>query len=151
MNADIHLQKLEALIHARLEATAHLCAISLRRGIRVTEYFVPEFTAGQLISGHAIGFPRQVKERHFHATDPTSLAAMKAKLFNFAEDLIDVAGVFPHQMAFEQQRIGFAGPITHFPITNQALVGINADNRDAHRDAGQIGNAHVGNLEVRRA
>ena len=150
-NPNIHFQEFKALLHAVLETAPHLCAILNGGGVRVAEHFVPKFAAGQLVGRHAISLTRQIKERHLYTTDPTSLATMKAKLFNFAEDLIDVAWVFPHQMALEQQRIGLASPITHFSITNQALIGINANNRDAHRDAGQIGNAHVGNLEVRRA
>ena len=149
-DADIHLQEGKAMFHALLERVAHLGAVGLAAhvGIAVDADFVAELAAQHLVNGHAEGLAGQIPERHLDAAHPAALAGVPAKLLDAAEELVDVAGIFTQEQAFQHQGIGLGGGITHLAITYQALVGIQLHQGAVHRRAGDIGEAHIGYLEV---
>jgi len=60
----------------------------------VSADFVAEFAAEELIDGGVVGFAGEIPEGHFDAADAAALAGVEAELFDFAEEFVDVAGVF---------------------------------------------------------
>ena len=108
-DADIHLEELEAIVHALFEPLAHDVPIGDRIGIAIDQRFIAELTARQLISRHTVGFARQIKERHFDAANAAALPRMKAELLDLAEDLVDIARILAQQARLEHERISWAG------------------------------------------
>ena len=147
-DADIHLEEFEAVVHAALEALAHFSAVGDRVGIAINQHFVAEFAAGQLVGWHTVGFAGQVEERHFDAADAAALPPVEAKLFDRAKELVYIAGVLAQQARFEQQRVGRAGAIAHVAVAADALIGIEAQQRDVKRQCPEIDDAQVGDFEV---
>jgi hypothetical protein len=73
-----------------------------------------------------------------------------AELLDAAEQAIDVAGVLAQQPALEHQRVGGAGAVANFAETDNALVGVDLEQRRAERSAGDFGDADIGNPQLAR-
>ena len=150
-DADVHLEELEAGVHALLEALSHDCAIGDGVGIAIDQHFVAELTARQLIGRYAVGFAGQIKERHFDTADTTALPRMKAELLDLAEDLVDIAGVLAQQARLEHERISWAGAVAHFAIAAYALIGIQPQQRDIKGQRLEVDDAQFGDAQFGRA
>ena len=75
---------------------------------------------------------------------------MVTKLLDFAEQTIDVAGIFAQQATFEHQGVFGRGQVTDFAPTTNPLVGVDADNAKVPVVPAHRGNPHISNLEVAR-
>ncbi|ESX11836.1 hypothetical protein X768_09825 [Mesorhizobium sp. LSJC265A00] len=75
---------------------------------------------------------------------------MAAKLLDAPEQPVDVARVLAQQPALEHQRIGRAGAVAHFAQADNALVGVDLDQRRGERCADDFGDAQVGDAQVAR-
>ena len=74
---------------------------------------------------------------------------MSAKLLNAAEQTVDVARIFAKQPAFEHQRIGRAGAVTHFAKSDDSLVGVYFDQCRGKWGADDLGHPHIGDAKLR--
>ena len=89
-DADIHLEKLETIIHAALEPFAHLPTIEHGIGIAVYQRLVAELAASQLIGGDAISFAGEIKEGHLNAADAAALPAVVAELLDLSRKILSI-------------------------------------------------------------
>ena len=95
IDAEIHLQEGKALLgHALLQTVGENFRVVRFRGVCVAADLVAEFSAKHLIRRHVIDFAGDIPQRHLHAADTAALSRMSAELFDFAEDLVDIAGIF---------------------------------------------------------
>ena len=119
-------------------------------GVAIAADLVAELAAEHLVDRHAVGFARQVPERHLDAADAAGLPRVAAELFDLAEDLVDVAGILAQDAALQDQRVVLAGAVAHFAEAVDALVGVDADDRRRHRRSAHHHHAHVGDLQIGR-
>lgn len=61
---------------------------------------------------------------------------MVTELFDFAENLVDVAGILTDQLPLQGQRVVHAGAVPHFAVARDALVGVDADQGQTHGQPG---------------
>ena len=128
-DAHVHLQEGEPPVHAFLQAPAHLFRVRGRRGIAVNAYFVPEFPAGQLVGGHAVGLAREIHQGHLDGAYAAGLPRVVAELADLSEDLVDVAGVLAQDARLEGEGVGLAGAVPHLAQAVDVLVGVEPDYR----------------------
>ena len=143
----IHFQKGVALLHAIGKSFAHIASAALGIGVAVDPDPVTVFAAEELPHGHAPRLPRQVPQRHFDPAHAARLTGITAKLFDPAEDLFHVAGIFAKNTAFEHGGIGPAGGITHLAVTDQTLIGIDLDEGTALRGSVDIRKPDIGDFQ----
>lgn len=75
---------------------------------------------------------------------------MAAELFDAAEDLVDVAGIHAQDARLEHEGIARVGSVAHLSESHDALVGVELDQRATHRRVLDVGDAEVGDFEIRR-
>src|SRR5262245_11686044 len=138
-DTEILLQKRDALIHSRFKAFAchravgmsvlleQLLAGSGFRRVGIEAHLVAEFAAQHLKGRNAVSLARQVPQGHLNAAYAAGLARRRAELFNLAENLVHVAGVFAEDARLEHQRVNLAPTVAHFAVSRNALIGVNAD------------------------
>ena len=71
---------------------------------------------------------------------------MASELFQFTENLVDIAWIFSDDSAFQHQGIGLARTVTALAITVEALVRIQPYNVTAANSC----YPHIGDLQIRR-
>ena len=150
VDAEVLLQIRDAAVHPRLQPLALLLRRSALRWCRRragrdrgTCRRASASTARPSLAG-------QIHQRHLDAAHAAGLPRVAAELLDLAEDLVDVAGVLAEDAALEHQRVGLAGAVAHFAVADQALVGVDADQRTGHRRADDDRDAQVGDLQLRR-
>ena len=149
--AQVHLEEGEAELHALLEALAGLgAARHARVGVAIDAHLVAEPAAEHLVDRHAIGLAGEVPERDFDRRDAAALPAVPAELLDAAEQPVDVAGVLAEQPALQHQRIGGAGAVAHLAEPDDALVGVDLEQRRGERRADDFGYPHVGDAKLGR-
>jgi len=149
--AEIHFQAGKTVLsHALLQAVCEDFRVIRFRGVCIAADLIPKFPAEHLIRRHVVDFAGDIPQRHLYATDATPLPGMAAKLFNFAEYFVDTTGILAEDDALQHQRVVLAGPVPNFSEAVHALVGVDSNNRAAHRRADYGGDTHVGDLEVGR-
>src|SRR5215813_10410671 len=113
-DAEILLQKRDALIHSRFQAFAGHCAVGMpvlleqllagsgfgRVGIEAR--LVAEFAAQHLIGRNAVSLASQIPQGHLNAAYAAGLARRRSELFNLAENLVHVAWVFAEDARLER-------------------------------------------------
>ena len=152
MRPEVHLEEGEPEIHALLEPLAGLGAARLLRvGVAIDAHLVAELAAEHLVDRNAIGLAGEVPKRDLDSRDAAALPPMAAELLDAAEQPVDIAGVLAQQPALEHQRIGRAGAVAHFAEADDALVGVDFDQRRGERRADDLGDAHVGDAKCARA
>ena len=147
IDAEVHFEPGEALLFALLQALAVYLRVVRFGGVGVAADLIAKFAAEHLVNGDVVGFSGQIPEGHFDGADASALARMKAKLFDFAENFVDIAGVFAQNAALQHERVGLGCAVADFAQTVDALVGVDADDRTSHRRAGKSGDSQVGNFE----
>ena len=150
LDAQIHLQKGEALVHPHFECSAHVCS-SVLPSTSVSQYIRTlsrKFSPQQLIEGDAVGLSRQIPQSNFNAGDAAALTGMAAKLLNPPEELIHVAGIFPQQTALEHEGIGAAGSVPHLAVAYDPLIGIDLQERAVLGSAVDVSDPDVGNFQL---
>ena len=126
------MRKVKPQVHALLEALAHLGAARLVGvGVAIDAHLVAELAAQHLVDRHAIGLAGEVPERDLDRRDAAALPAVAAELLDAAEQPVDVAGVFAEQPALQHQRIGGAGAVADLAEADDALVGVDLEQRRA--------------------
>ena len=75
---------------------------------------------------------------------------MKAKLLDFTEDSLHVAGVFSKQATLEHQRITDTGAVSYLPEPRDALIGIDPQQRPTPVVMTHDGKAEVSDFQFRR-
>ena len=150
VDTQVHFEPGETLLLALLEAIAVDVWIVRFGGVRVTAYFVAELSAEHLIDGNVVSFARQIPQRHFDGADASALARVKSELLYFAENFVDVAGIFTQNATFEHQCISLRRAVANLAQAINPLICIDANHRAGHRRAGHRGYAQVGNFELGR-
>ncbi len=150
LDAYVHFEHGIAPRDALLELFAHRHTIGFVGGIAVHAHAVAVLTTGEGKGGYAIGFAGQVHQGHFDTGHAATLATVMAELLDFAEQTIDVAGIFAQQAAFEHQSVFGGGQVTDFAPTANPLVGIDADDAKVPVVPAHRGNPHIGDFEVAR-
>jgi len=145
LDAAIVLEERESLLDPFFQA-GHL---AIRR-VGIQPDAVAVSTAQHLIHGHAVCLARQIPQRHLHAGDAAALPSMAAELPDLLEQPLHVARVLSQQAALEHQRVFLAGPVADFAIAADALIGVDANQRTAHRRPDHHRNPQVGNPQFRR-
>jgi hypothetical protein len=92
--------------------------------------------------------PARIPQRDFYRRDATALPAVTAELLDAAKQTIDVARVLAKQPAFQHQRVGGAGAVAHLAKPDDALVGVNLEQRRDERRADDFGHPHIGDAKV---
>ena len=116
--------------------------------IAINADLIAEFPACELVTGHAISLTRQIHQRHLHTAHTATLPRMPPELFDLAKQLIHITGIFTQKLAFQLQSVNMTGTIAHLSQTINTLIGIQANERRAHRHTGKTDNAHIGNSEI---
>src|SRR5262249_1772827 len=99
----------------------------------------------------AVNFAGDVPQSHFDRADSPTLPGRTAELFDFAEELIELERVFAEEAALQEQRIGWAGAVTHFAKAIDALIGVDSDDRTGTRARFlDDGYAQVGDFQLGR-
>ena len=150
VDTQVHFEPGETLLLALLEAIAVDVGIVRFGGVGVAADFVAELSAEHLIDGNVVSFARQIPQRHFDGADASALARVKSELLYFAENFVDVAGIFTQNATFEDQCISLRRAVANLAQAINALVGIDANHRAGHRRAGDRGYAQVGDFELGR-
>ena len=146
-NTQIHFEKSKALFHARFESFSHITAMTFAVGIAVTADLIAELAAKKLPDGNAPRFSGNIPAGNFNSANAACLPGIAAELFDAAEDLFHVAGVFPQNTAFEHGGVGGTGSIAYFAVADQALIGIKFDQSTPFGRAVDLGKAHIGDLQ----
>ena len=110
-DAQVHLEEGEAHLQPLFERKPHRVAgivLAVSVGVTVDTDLVTILAAQQLPDRHAPCLARQIPQGDLHTRDTAALAGMAAELLDLVHDLVDIAGVFAQQAAFQHQRIGFA-------------------------------------------
>ena len=148
---EIHLEEGEAEVHALLEALAGLGAARHRRvGVAIDAHLVAELAAEHLVDRHAVGLAGEIPQRDLDRRDAAALPAVAAELLDAAEQAVDVAGVLAEQPALQHQRVGGAGAVAHLAEPDDALVGVDLEQRRGERRADDLGHPHVGDAKLGR-
>ena len=147
-DADIHLEELETVVHAPFEPLAHRPCRQRRCRYRCRS--APYRGTCRRPVDKRVGRKPcpPVEERHLDAADAAALPPVIAELLDLTEELVDIAGVLAEQARFEQQRVGRAGAITHFAVAADALIGVQAKQRDVERQRLEIDDAQVGDFQI---
>ena len=152
-DAQVHLEKGKAVVHPFLERFAHRRAGGLVDDVRIAVHadLVAESAAKHLIDGHAVRFAGQIPQRDLDPAHAAPLTGMAAELLDAAKQLVDVAGVLAQQPAFGDLRVDLVRAVAYFAKANQSLVGIHFDQAAVKRGADDVGEADIGDAELRRA
>ena len=102
VDAEIHLQPGEALLHAAFQALAVNFRVVRFSGVGVAADVVAKLSAKHLIHGHAISLASEVPQRHLNTAHAAGLTRIAAELFDLAENIVDVAGVLAQEAALEE-------------------------------------------------
>jgi len=131
LDAQIHLEHGEATRDAVPQLLTHRLARRLVGCIAVHANAVAERAAGEHIGGHAIGFARQVHQRHLDGADTAALPPVVAELRDLAEDLVHVAGILAEDAALEHECVRLAGVVADLAVAAEPLIGVDADEGEA--------------------
>ena len=149
--AEVHLEEGVAERHALLQPLAGLRAARLARvGVAIHAHAVAEFSAEHLVDRNAIGLAGEVPERDLDRRDAAALPAVAAELLDAPEQPVDVAGVLAEQPALQHEREGGAGAVAHLAEADDALVGVDLQQRGRERRADDLGDPHVGDPKLGR-
>ena len=147
----IHLEEGEAEVHALLEALAGLGAARHGRvGVAIDAHLVAKPAAEHLVDRHAVGLAGEIPQRDLDRRDAAALPAVAAELLDAAKQPVDVARVLAKQPALQHQRIGGAGAVAHLAKPDDALVGVDLEQRRGERRADDLGDPHVGDAKLGR-
>ena len=119
-------------------------------GVAIDAHLVAELAAEHLVDRDAIGLAGEVPERDLDRRDAAALPAVAAELLDAAEQPVDVARVLAEQPALQHQRVGGAGAVAHLAKPDDALVGVDLEQRRGERRADDFGDPHVGDAKLGR-
>ena len=102
-------------------------------------------SAGLLTTASGTTAPRYIcmAER-----DAACAAGVGAKLFDFAEDPVNLTGVLAEKAGFQHQRIIAVGGVAHLAVTGDSLVGLDLQHDAVHRRSDDVRHLHVGDAEL---
>ena len=143
----IHFQESITLFHAVGKGFAHITAAAFRIGIAINTDLIAVFTAEQLPHRNTPRFTRDIPHGNFQTAHTACLTGITAELFDPAEDLFHITGIFSEDTAFEHGGISTAGGIPHFTVTNDPLIGKDFDQRTAFRGTVNIRKTDIGDFQ----
>ena len=76
---------------------------------------------------HAIGLTGDIPARLFHGGHAAPLPGLPAKLFDLAEDLLNVARILAEDPALQHQSVWGHAAVIHLAVTRDPLIGIDSD------------------------
>src|SRR5574344_129296 len=149
LDAEVHLEEGEAHLHAFDERLAHVASAALGVRVAVAADAVAPFSAEKLPHGKPPRLAAEVPARELDRADAAGLARVAAELLDAAEDLLDVAGVLAENAGLQHRRVGAGARVPDLAVADEALVGVELQERAAFRRAVDVRKAHVGDLQRR--
>ena len=139
LDAEVLLEVSDAAVHPRLELQALLLGIVAMGRVGVEPDAVAELAAEHLPARHAPRLPGQVHARHLDPAHAAGLPSVAAELLDLPKDLVDVAGVLAEDAALQHQRVRLVRAVAHLAPADDALIGVDANERAHHRRADDDG------------
>jgi len=122
--------------------------VSRSRRVGVDAHAVPVLAAQELVAGHVVDLADEIPQRQLDSRDTATLAAPVAKALDGPKDHVHVAGVLPQEEALELESILLVASVAHLADAVHSLVGVDADERNPHRDPLEVHSAHVCDSEI---
>ena len=144
---EIHFEEGVPLLHPIDQRPAHVAPAALGVGVAVDPDPIAELPAQQLPDRNTPRLAGEVPQRNFNTADAPRLPGRPAELFDPAENLVDVAGIFAENAALEHRGVGTAGSVAHLAVTDQSLIGVEFEQRTPLRRAVDVGKPHIGDFQ----
>ena len=147
-DSEIHFQKRKSHFHAFFKLKPHIvpAVFSVYIGITVHSDSVAKFTAEQLIYGNTPRFSGNIPQCNFNTADAAALPRVTSELFDFSENSVHIARIFPQDPRLQHKSECLTRRIAHFTVTFDTLIRQYFKQRTPLRRSVYVDTPHIGNF-----